>query len=59
MSARATEEFKRDRGDEHSPVVLPDVEPKVRDSIAQSAVEGLVTKPLLAIETGGEELCSW
>ena len=51
--------IKRDSGDEHSPVVLPEVEPEVRDSIAQSAVEGLVTEPMLSIEIGGEEFCSW
>ena len=43
MSTRATEEFKRDRGDEYGPAVLPVVEPEVRDSIVQSAVERLMT----------------
>jgi hypothetical protein len=59
VSARATEKFKRDRKDEYDHVVLTEEKSGVENRIAQLAVEGVVTEPLLAVEIGGEELCSW
>jgi hypothetical protein len=54
MYARAKKEFKRDREDDDDPVVQPEVEPYTRDGCtAQSAVQGVVTGPLLTLEIEG------
>jgi hypothetical protein len=47
--------FKRDREDEHDPVVVPEVKPPESRQVAPSATEGVVTEPLLTIEIRGEE----
>jgi hypothetical protein len=47
--------FKREREDENDPAVLPEVRPYVKGCTALSAAKGLVTKPVLTIDIGGEE----
>ena len=55
MSSRAKEEFKRDREDENSPAVQPEVEPyTLEDCTALSVAKGLVTEPVLTLEIGRE-----
>ena len=48
-------EFKRDREDENDPVVQPEIKPATEGCTALSVVKGLVTEPVLTIETGGED----